>query len=108
MFQNYYSKLPEFRDDSANIPLVGTVAKSLYYLGAPFSALLTRRFPKYQRQQIWIGWPMCILGLLCASLTTSVLGLILTQGLLYGVGFVMLTIPHHQYDQRMVDCSNSA
>ncbi|KAF3018987.1 hypothetical protein E8E14_012623 [Neopestalotiopsis sp. 37M] len=93
VFQDYYSKVPAFQKDSANIPLIGTIAQSLYYLGAPLSALVTKRYPKYQRQQIWLGWPMCILGLLGASFTTSVIGLIMTQGLLNGLGFVTLTYP---------------
>lgn len=93
VFQNYYSGLPEFQDDRAKIPLIGTIAQGLYYLGAPFSAALTKRFPKLQRQQIWFGWPLCIFGLLSASFATSVTGLIGTQGLLYGLGFVTLTYP---------------
>ncbi|KAJ9149078.1 MFS general substrate transporter [Pleurostoma richardsiae] len=93
VFQNYYSTISDFQSDSGNIALIGTLAQGLYYLGAPFSALLTKRFPKYQRQQIWIGWPMCVLGLLAASFATSVTGLIYTQGLLYGLGFVTVTYP---------------
>ena len=93
VFQNHYSHIPEFQDDSHNIALIGTLAQALYYLGAPFSALATKRFPRYQRLQIWIGWPMCILGLLTASFASSVSGLIVTQGLLYGLGFVILTYP---------------
>ncbi|KAK9242033.1 MFS general substrate transporter [Lipomyces tetrasporus] len=79
VFQNYYSHVPEFKYDSAKIPLVGTLAQALYYLGAPFSAVLTKLFPKFQRQQIWVGWFFN--------------GLIGTQGLLYGLGFVTLTYP---------------
>ena len=93
VFQRYYSKQPEFRVDGSNIPLIGTLAQALCPLGAPFSAILTKKFPKRQRQQIWLGWPMCIFGLLAASFSTSVNGLICTQGLLYGVGFVTLTYP---------------
>jgi MFS family permease len=93
VFQNYYSNIPEFQKDSDNIPLVGTLAQALYYLGAPISAILTKKFPKRQRLQIWIGWPLCVLGLLAASFTSSVNGLIGTQGLLYGIGFVTLSYP---------------
>ncbi|KAI0628738.1 major facilitator superfamily domain-containing protein [Trametes polyzona] len=93
VFQDYYSRLPEFQDESSNIALIGTLAQGLYYLGAPLSALLTKRYPKYRRQQIWFGWPLCIIGLLCASFADSVGGLIATQGILYGLGFVILTYP---------------
>jgi MFS family permease len=93
VFQNYYSNIPEFQKNSDNIPLIGTLAQALYYLGAPISAILTKKFPKRQRLQIWIGWPLCVLGLLAASFTSSVNGLIGTQGLLYGIGFVTLSYP---------------
>ncbi|ERS97448.1 hypothetical protein HMPREF1624_05615 [Sporothrix schenckii ATCC 58251] len=93
VFQDYYSSRPEFEADAANVTIIGTVAQALYYLGAPFSALLAKRFPKYRRQQIWLGWLMCILGLLAASFATSVTGLIGTQGVLYGFGFVILSYP---------------
>lgn len=93
VFQKYYAQVPEFQADKANIPLIGTVAQSLYYLGGPLSALATKRFPKYQRQQIWVGWPFSIFGLLSASFTSSVNGLICTQGFLYGLGFVTVSYP---------------
>ena len=94
VFQNYYSEMgPELEGDTANIALIGTLAQGLVQLGSPLSALLVKKFPKYQRQQIWLGWPLCILGLLCASFTSSVNGLIGTQGVLYGVGFVTLNLP---------------
>ncbi|KAL3424060.1 MFS monocarboxylate [Phlyctema vagabunda] len=92
VFQNYYSSLPQFKGDS-RVALIGTIAQGLCYLGAPFSAALTKRFPKYQRQQIWLGWPLCIFGLLAASFATTLPGLIATQGVMYGVGFVTLTYP---------------
>jgi MFS family permease len=92
VFQNYYSQLPQFAGNS-NVALIGTVAQGLSYLGAPFSAAITKRFPKYQRQQLWIGWPLCILGLVAGSFATTLGGLIATQGVRYGIGFVSLTYP---------------
>lgn len=92
VFQDYYSKQPEF-EGSSQIALIGTMAQGTCYLGAPLSALLTKRFPKYHRQQIWVGLPICISGLVAASFTSSVSGLIATQGVMYGVGFIVLTYP---------------
>lgn len=69
------------------------MAQGLCYLGAPFSAMLSKRFPKYHRQQIWVGWPICIGGLVAASFMKSIGGLIVTQGVMYGVGFIVLTYP---------------
>ena len=93
VFEEYYSTIPEFKDSSSKIALIGTLAQGLSYLGGPFSASVAKRFPRYQRQQIWAGWPLCILGLVCGSFTTTVNGLILTQGIMYGVGFVTLYYP---------------
>ncbi|KAE9379484.1 MFS general substrate transporter [Stipitochalara longipes BDJ] len=93
VFEEYYSTIPEFKGSSSKIALIGTLAQGLSYLGAPFSATIAKRFPRYQRQQIWLGWPLCILGLVCGSFTTTVNGLIITQGIMYGVGFVTLYYP---------------
>ncbi|CAK7211490.1 hypothetical protein SCUCBS95973_001133 [Sporothrix curviconia] len=93
VFQDYYASLPEFEADAAHIATIGTVAQALCYLGAPLSALLTKRFPKYRRHQIWLSWLMCILGLLAASFVSSVPGLIATQGFLYGLGVLTLMFP---------------
>jgi MFS family permease len=84
--------LPQFAGNS-NVALIGTVAQGLSYLGSPFSAAVTKRFPKYQRLQIWIGWPICILGLVAGSFVESLGGLIATQGVMYGFGFITLTYP---------------
>lgn len=52
-FQNYYENRPGFKNDTDNIALIGTLVQALYYLGAPFSAMLAKKFPKWQRHQIW-------------------------------------------------------
>ena len=93
VFQNYYSTLPQFRQNTLQVALIGTLAQGIYYLGAPASAALTKRYPRYRHQQIWLGWSMCIFGLLAASFADTVAGLICTQGVLYGVGFVVFTYP---------------
>lgn len=92
VFQDYYSKQPEF-EGNTNIAAIGTVATSMYFLGAPLSAPLVRRFQKAQRYMIAGGWTICALSLLGASMVDSVAGLIATQGVLYGLGFLMLYFP---------------
>lgn len=93
VFQEYYSTLPQFAGSSHNVALIGTIAQGSCYLGAPFSAALTKRFPRYQRQIIWFAWPLCIGGLVAASYADTIGGLIATQGIMYGVGFITLTYP---------------
>ncbi|PLB37621.1 MFS general substrate transporter [Aspergillus candidus] len=93
VFQSFYERQSDFTNDRSNIALIGTLAQALYYLGAPLSAMVTKRFPRHQRHQIWMGWPLCVFGLLGASFVSTVNGLIATQGLLYGLGFVTLSYP---------------
>ncbi|UNI23725.1 hypothetical protein JDV02_009527 [Purpureocillium takamizusanense] len=93
VFQNYYSKLPEFRDDISKVPMVGTLAQGLTTLGCPLSAFVATRFPRYRKPQICVGWFLTILGLLTASFASSVNALIGTQGFLYGFGFLTLAFP---------------
>jgi MFS family permease len=92
VFQDYYSTLPQFKGNP-NIALIGTIAQGFSYLGSPFSAAITKRFPKYQRLQIWVGWPTCLAGLVAGSFTSTIGGLIVTQGAMYGIGFITLTYP---------------
>ncbi|KAL2060392.1 hypothetical protein VTL71DRAFT_9787 [Oculimacula yallundae] len=92
VFQEFYSKQPEF-EGSSQIALIGTTAQGLSYLGAPLVAIFTKRFPRYHRQQIWVSWPLCIGGLVAASFTSTIGGLIATQGVMYGLGFITLTYP---------------
>ncbi|KAB8301026.1 hypothetical protein EYC80_002949 [Monilinia laxa] len=93
VFQDYYFTLPQFSTSKSKIALIGTISQGLCYLGAPLSASLTKRFTRYQTHQIWIGLPICILGLVAGSFCNSVQGLIWTQGVMYGCGFVILTYP---------------
>lgn len=45
---------------------------------------IVKRYPKYQLTMIWAGWMMSIAGLLAGSFVTTLPGLIMTQGVLYG------------------------
>ncbi|OQE38559.1 hypothetical protein PENCOP_c008G05011 [Penicillium coprophilum] len=92
VFQNYYSELPEFAGNPY-ISVVGTVASGISYLGAPFTAPFIKRFQKYQRQMIWIGWPICIIALISGSFASTLETLILTQGVAYGLGFLIFYYP---------------
>ena len=66
------------------MPLVGTMASGIPYLGAPFAAVLTRRYQRYRPYIAWVGWPLCILGLAVGSFADSLGALIVTQGIMYG------------------------
>lgn len=42
---------------------------------------------------ILVGWPLCIVGLVAGSFANSLGTLILTQGVLYGIGFIIFYYP---------------
>lgn len=92
VFQDYYSSLPEFKGNRY-ISVVGTTASGISYLGAPLAMPLIRRWSKYRAQMILVGWPLCIIGLIAGSFANKLSTLILTQGVLYGVGFVIFYYP---------------
>ncbi|KAI8670524.1 MFS domain-containing protein [Fusarium keratoplasticum] len=92
VFQDYYSKQPEFEGDS-NLAVIGTVSTSIYFLGAPIATPLVKRFQRWQRHMITAGWAGCVASLVAASFMKSVSGLIVTQGVLYGTSFILLYFP---------------
>ncbi|MCJ1358242.1 MAG: hypothetical protein MMC33_008241, partial [Icmadophila ericetorum] len=92
VFQNYYSQHEAFRG-SNNIPVVGTLATGMLYLGGPLTTPLVKRYRQYQPHMIWAGLLLCTLGLVVASFAQTVQVLILSQGLLYGIGVLLLFYP---------------
>jgi hypothetical protein len=94
VFQNYYSQVPAFAN-SPLIPVVGGVSSGISYLGSPFMVPLVKRFPKYQKHMIWLGWSLCIAGLVGGSFVTTLPGLMFTQGIMYGGTFTVCLPPVH-------------
>ncbi|KIX94174.1 uncharacterized protein Z520_10200 [Fonsecaea multimorphosa CBS 102226] len=92
VFQNYYSQLPEFVNQRY-ISVIGTIASGMSYMGAPLIIPVLRRYAKYRRRMIWFGWTLCILGVLCGSFARTVGSLIFTQGVMYGIGFIIFYYP---------------
>jgi hypothetical protein len=54
VFQNYYTQLPQFKDDSY-VSVIGTVASGLTYMAAPIIIPLIKRFARWRRRMVWIG-----------------------------------------------------
>ncbi|KAJ6780997.1 hypothetical protein PWT90_09038 [Aphanocladium album] len=92
VFQQYYSTLPQFAGNQY-VGVVGTIASGLGYLGAPVMMPFIQRNQRWLRQMIWLGWPICILGLVAGSFATTLEVLILTQGVAYGLGFLIFYYP---------------
>ena len=47
-------------------------------------AVFVRRYQRYRLTIIWVGWPLCILGLIAGSFANTLSTLIVTQGVMYG------------------------
>ena len=62
-------------------------------MGAPLIIPLLKRWHKWNGLMIWCGWSLCILGILAGSFTKTLPGLIITQGIMYGAGFVIFYYP---------------
>lgn len=92
VFQEYYSTLPAFEGNSY-VSIVGTTASGISYLGAPLVMPLIRRWSDYRTTMIAVGWPLCILGLVAGSFADRLGTLILTQGVMYGIGFLIFYYP---------------
>ncbi|KAK8108736.1 hypothetical protein PG984_014537 [Apiospora sp. TS-2023a] len=52
-----------------------------------------QRYQRWQRQMIWVGWLICIGGLALGSFAPTLEVLILTQGVAYGLGFLIFYYP---------------
>ncbi|KAI0465575.1 major facilitator superfamily domain-containing protein [Xylaria cf. heliscus] len=92
VFQEYYSTVPEFAGNRY-ISVVGTIASGLGYLGAPVIIPFIQRYQRWRRHMICVGWSICIAGLVLGSFASTLETLILTQGVAYGVGFLIFYYP---------------
>ncbi|TKA64605.1 hypothetical protein B0A55_10299 [Friedmanniomyces simplex] len=101
VFQRYYSTSAELLQqgsgsgggNSASIPTIGTLATGVSYLGMPFTNPVALRWPRWRRTMCVAGWGLCLLGLVCASFAREVWQLVLFQGFVYGLGWVICYTP---------------
>lgn len=92
VFQDYYSRHPDFKDNK-NIATIGAVSTSIYFLGGPIATPLVRRFQRWQRHMVVFRSAICVFSIVAASFMSSVEGLIATQGVAFGTGFLILYFP---------------
>ena len=91
VFQEYYAR--QFGNDTGNIAVIGTLATSIYFLGSPFTTPLVSRYHAWQRTMLICGTALCIGALFASAFARTVPQLIVTQGALYGAGYLMLYAP---------------
>ncbi|KAF1976816.1 MFS general substrate transporter [Bimuria novae-zelandiae CBS 107.79] len=93
VFQEHYASAGHFSDDSKGIAAIGTTATGIVYFASPLVIGFTGTFPHLVRHFSAIGLSLMLLGIVSASYATSVWQLILTQGVLYGIGGSLLYLP---------------
>ena len=93
VFQNYYFTAETPFKGNTSVPLVGVFSTGIFFLGAPLMTYVTEKFPRWRRQMIWAGWPLCIFSLLAGSFAQTMPALIATQGVMYSIGELILYLP---------------
>ncbi|KAK5113135.1 hypothetical protein LTR85_010953 [Meristemomyces frigidus] len=92
VFQRYYSANELFRE-SGMIPTIGTLATGMAYIGMPFTNPIAMRWPQHRKKMGVAGWLLCLIGLVGASFARHAWQLLLSQGFVYGVGWVVCYTP---------------
>ncbi|EFP86244.2 hypothetical protein PGT21_027720 [Puccinia graminis f. sp. tritici] len=77
--------------------LIGTSCLGLLYCTGVVLSPLALRYPTFCIWSPWIGSILCFIGLFSASYTDKAVFLILTQGVLYGIGGSMIYTPNLIY-----------
>ena len=67
--------------------------QGISYLGAPLVSRAATRYAKFQRYMIWGGFSVCLLALVCSSFANQIWHLIVTQGIIYGIGIQIMYYP---------------
>ena len=91
-FQEYYLNSQEYKNDT-RVVMLGTLAISIPDLGAPIMTWFVARYPRQRVWMMWPGWLLCIGGLVAASYAPNVPTLVVTQGLMYGLGGLIVFYP---------------
>jgi len=90
ILQNYLTANPPFKGNEY-IPMIGTFATGIAYLGGPLMTPITLRLHNYRRHMVLFGVGLCILGVGGASFATNLWEIVLCQGILYGLGFLVVS-----------------
>lgn len=90
VFQDHYSK---HFPTSSIAQWIGVLSSGLAFLFAPAIAYFCQYHSLDIRCYIITGWMLCVMSLLASVFCKSLGGLVVTQGLLYGVGTALVDIP---------------
>lgn len=93
IFQEFYSRSPEFQSSHARLPLVGSISSGLMYLCSPVLLPLLRQWPNLRKQCIVFGGLLTCAALIGASFAGGITDLIVAQGVFLALGGSMVYYP---------------
>lgn len=93
VMEDYYRKHEPFMTQHDGLASVSTTAMAIMLIGSPFISLVLQRFPNLRRVGGCVGLAIMFSGLLIASSTESSMVVLWTQGVMYGVGALLVYFP---------------
>ncbi|KAL8790614.1 MAG: hypothetical protein Q9213_000461 [Squamulea squamosa] len=93
VFQEYYSTHEPFKSKPSGIAVIGTSSTGIMYLSCPVLFAVFKRWPQVRRSCTLVGLAINAVAVVAASFATEVPHLIITQGVLYAIGGVMIYCP---------------
>lgn len=91
VFQDYYAKT--FERGAQIAPYIGVLSSGISFLGAPAVTYACQKLKINLRLYLVVGWGICVLSLLGSVFCKDLVTLIITQGLMYGFGSLLVEIP---------------
>ena len=93
VMQDYYLHHEPFMNQPRGLAAVSTTAMAIMLIGSPFISLTLQRFPNLRRAGGCVGLAIMFSGLLIASSTDSSMVVLWTEGVMYGVGALLVYFP---------------
>lgn len=91
--QDYYLHHEPFISHSDGLASVSTTAMAIMLIGSPVVSLVLQRYANIRRLGGCVGLTMMLSGLLIASYTNSPMVILWSQGVMYGLGALLVYFP---------------
>ena len=93
VFQVYYNSHEPFSSNGTGVAAIGSTATGIAYFSSAVFSIAMQRWPRCRRPAMLFGLVVTAISLVAASFANSVSGLIATQGVVYGLGSILLYLP---------------
>lgn len=92
VFHEYYTIQAQYEHGSESA-WIGVLSSGLPFLGAPALVWLCTHKQLARIHYVWVGFVTCVCSLIGAAFSQSMPALIVTQGLMFGVGILLMDNP---------------